>query len=106
MAQFTVVQHRVIVMAVTSEPLAREHANHMVVLKGGAAASRQVFALLATGVWKWTVIAIFNTMLDLAALQRMTFNCDLAPLRLEDIDDWEAVRFVRHGRSRVSHRAS
>ena len=84
-----------VMIAVVSEPLAREHANHIVMLRSGAAACRLTYALLATGVWKWTVVAVFKTMQDLVALKRMSMDISMLPLRRAQIDEHESFRCVR-----------
>ena len=84
-----------IMMSVVSEPLAREHAVHMVMVRQGAAAVRLTYALMATGIWKFTVVAVIRTMCDLVSLKRMSLDCIMAPLRRSDIDEQEAYRYVR-----------
>jgi hypothetical protein len=84
-----------IMICVVTEPLAREHANHMVFLKGGSANCRLTYALLAVGIWKCTCCAVFLTMQHLGSLQRMGLTCDLAPLKVDDIDEAETCRQFR-----------
>jgi hypothetical protein len=84
-----------IMMAIVTEPMSREHSTHMIFLRGGISSCRLTFALLACGVWKCTVCAIFRTLLDLSALERMTMDVDLGDLHPDKIDEMEAYRCLR-----------
>jgi hypothetical protein len=91
----TTVRSIIFMICLVTEPLAREHANALIYMKGGAARVRTYFGRQALQVWRHTVVMLFRVCTDLEALAKMGFVCDLGELDLDHFNVRDSSRCER-----------